>query len=441
MCQSAVSLAWPLCAQFIKSADMRILFLSPTGQIGGAESSLISLISVLRDVRPAWSLGAILGSSGPLACKLEALKTDVMVLPFPPRLARFGESNSRDADSASRFQVNLAWAVSASVRYIHALRHRIRKWRPSVVHSNGTKMHALSIAAAARICPVVWHLHEFVSPRRVTSRILGSLANRVEAHFAVSQSVAVDANETLRLRRAPITLYSAIDSEVFSPLGPILDLDALAGLPPPAAPHFRIGIVSTFAHWKGHTTLIAALSRLISPIPFRAYIVGEAMYQTSGSQYTRHELESIVSSFGLGNCVGFTGYVSNPAAAFRALDLVVHASTKPEPFGLSIVEAMACGRVVVATNAGGASEIIQTGGAIGVPPGDPDVLASTLERLIRNPEERSQFVKRARAAALSLCARDRLGLEATKAYEQICPESLKSFASGAENSTLTEAQA
>jgi len=57
------------------------------------------------------------------------------------------------------------------------------------------------------------------------------------------------------------------------------------------------------------------------------------------------------------NRVGFVPFQDNPADVYRALDIVVHASTKPEPFGRTIVEAMACGKPVIAAQTGGAAEL------------------------------------------------------------------------------------
>ena len=55
--------------------------------------------------------------------------------------------------------------------------------------------------------------------------------------------------------------------------------------------------------------------------------------------------------------MGFTGFVAHSAAAMRTLDVVVHASTEPEPFGLVIAEAMATGRPVIISYSGGAEEL------------------------------------------------------------------------------------
>jgi glycosyltransferase involved in cell wall biosynthesis len=116
------------------------------------------------------------------------------------------------------------------------------------------------------------------------------------------------------------------------------NLDAMSGLPQAPANTIRVGLVATLARWKGHATFLEAIARLPDPLPVRAYIVGDAMYQTEGSQYSLDELRQLARSLGLADRVGFTGFVHTPEATFRALHVVVHASTAPEPFGLVIAE-------------------------------------------------------------------------------------------------------
>ena len=400
--------------------QMRILFLSTIGRIGGAEASLIDIVSVLRTNRPDWSLSAIVGSSGPLVQRLLSAGVTVDVLTIPPSMAELGDHGLGDTVSGSGLGARMLRALPEMVRYSLALRRKIRKCGPELVHSNGFKMHALSIPAALGFCPVVWHLHDFVSGRPLMSRLLKRFANQVSGCIANSESVASDANQSLKLRRPPARIYNAVNLDVFSPCGPVLDLDVLSGLPPTPAGTIRIGLVGTFARWKGHRIFFEALARLHASSPVRGYVIGGPMYQTVGSQYSRDELQAMATNLGIGDRVGFTGYVDAPAAAMRALDIVVHASTKPEPFGLSVVEAMACGLPVIAADAGGVAEIIRTGGAIGVPQGSPDALASSLERLIDNSQRRRDLSKRAREAAEGLCSPARLGREITAYYEAVC---------------------
>ena len=78
----------------------------------------------------------------------------------------------------------------------------------------------------------------------------------------------------------------------------------------------------------------------------------------------------------------------------RALDIVVHASTEPEPFGLVIVQAMACGRAVIVSAAGGACELIEPeSNALAYPPGDSAALAHVIERLAANPALRMRLAR------------------------------------------------
>src|SRR5262249_7810472 len=97
---------------------------------------------------------------------------------------------------------------------------------------------------------------------------------------------------------------------------------------------------------------------------------------------------------------GFTGFVEDVPAAMRGLDVVVHASTEPEPFGLVIVQAMACGRPVIVTAVGGAGELITPEeNALAVPAGDSAELARAIERLAREPTLRLRLAKAGRAHA------------------------------------------
>ena len=111
-------------------------------------------------------------------------------------------------------------------------------------------------------------------------------------------------------------------------------------------------------------------------------VIGDAVYETEGSQHSRAELEALVRHLGIADRVGFTGFVTRPEAALRSLDVVVHASTSPEPFGLVIVEAMATARAVVMSLAGGAAEIVTPGvDALGHVPGDVNGLAARITEL------------------------------------------------------------
>jgi glycosyltransferase involved in cell wall biosynthesis len=144
------------------------------------------------------------------------------------------------------------------------------------------------------------------------------------------------------------------------------------------------------------------------------------VYQTRGSQYSTAELRALASQLGLADRVGFTGFVDDVAAAMRALDIVVHASTQPEPFGLSIIEAMAVGRPVIASRAGGAAEIVEaSGGAVFHSPGDAADLANRIAQLAGDSAKRQCLGRAGRAATERLFARPRLAQQLIPIYERV----------------------
>ena len=212
---------------------------------------------------------------------------------------------------------------------------------------------------------------------------------------------------------------NAIDVNRFAPAGARLNLDELAGLSPAAAQTVRVGLLGTFARWKGHAVFLNAVARISPSVPIRAYIIGDAIYDTDGSQRTRDELEQLANRLGIADRVGFTGFVARPDCALRALDIVVHASTEPEPFGLVIVEGMASERPVVVSAAGGAAEIITAGvDALAYAPGDADALAARITELASDSELRARLGRAGRATAVARFDR-RLADQLVSIYQSV----------------------
>ncbi|MEO7649851.1 MAG: glycosyltransferase, partial [Bryobacteraceae bacterium] len=296
---------------------MRILYLNPSGQFGGAETSLLHLMASLREAEPQWHLQLLTPADGPLPAEARRLGIAIATLPMPAGLARVGDSGARGRAALAG---QLLPAMPAILRYTAALRQAIREAAPDVIHTNGFKMHILGIRARPAGIPVVWHLHDYVSARPAMKFLMRLHARDCTAAIANSRSVAADfAKATGRTAR---TLYNAIDIERFSP-------------PHPDVPHDppRIGMVATFARWKGHDVFLRALSLLPRDLRYEASIVGGPIYQTGGSQYSLEELRQLAVDLGVADRVIFTGFVEDAAAAMREFDIVVHCSVQPEPFG------------------------------------------------------------------------------------------------------------
>jgi glycosyltransferase involved in cell wall biosynthesis len=397
-----------------------IVFLSPTGETGGAEAALHELLAGLRESHPSWSLRLIVASDGPLVKRVEALGVPVQVLAFPASVARLGDWGiGRGVWPRLRFLIRCARTALPALGYLRRLRRLLQTDHPDVIHTNGLKMHLLGAWARPHGSAVLWHVHDYAGRRPFTARLLRHSADRCSAVVANSRSVADDVR-TICGTTVPVhPVWNAVDLERFSPAGPALDLDVLSGRSAEQGV-LRVGLVATFARWKGHETFLRALATLPPTLPVRGYIVGGPVYETSGSQTSLAELRELVRSLGLEGRVGFTGFVQDSSMAMRALDIVVHASTDPEPFGLVIVEAMACGKPIVVSRAGGASELIEPGvNALAFTPGDAAELGRCIAELAGDANLRQRLGSVGRSTAEQRFHRRRLAGEFAPIYQSL----------------------
>jgi len=392
---------------------VRIVYLNPGGKLGGAETSLRELLASVRASEPAWELWLVLGEDGPLASIARESGVKVDILPFPPAVARLGDNRRWST------LLRLPGVALAASAYGRRLRRRLKKIDPDIVHTNGFKMHLLGVLARPRRASLIWHIHDYVGARPLMRRLLWPFRKSCNAAIVNSKSVALDLERVLPgLRIQPI--YNAINLQRFSPQGARMDLDAKSGLAPAPAGTLRIGLVATFARWKGHKIFLEALARLAADQRIRGYIIGGPIYQTDGSQWSETELRAEAARLGLEHKLGFTGFVEDPAAAMRSLDVIVHASTDPEPFGMVIIEGMACGKAVIAAEAGGASELFTDGeNALGYAPGDVDALARQIARLGDDEGLRKRLGKRGRESVELSFHGKRLAAEILDLYQNV----------------------
>lgn len=403
---------------------MNILYLSPCGQLGGAEKSLLDVLASMRAAKPDWHLSLIVAEDGPLVSRSTELGVSTTIVAFPSVLACLGDAGAGGPAGHRHSRLSLLTelflAAPQVFTYVRKLRSVIRAIAPDVIHSNGFKMHVLGLRAKPPHVPIIWHIHDYVATRPLMSRLLRRYASRCAVAVANSRSVAADVQAVCGTGLAVKTIYNGVDLEEFSPVGPTLDLDTLSGFDAAFPETVRVGMLATLARWKGHETFLQAMALIPATLPVRGYVAGGALYQTNGSQYSLSELKQLAAELGVSQRIGFTGFVEEPAAVMRSLDVVVHASTEPEPFGLVIVEGMACGRPVIVSEAGGVKELITVGtDTLGHPPGDAKTLAGCITRLARDSDLRRRLGQAGRKTAEQRFDRARLATELIPLYKSL----------------------
>jgi glycosyltransferase involved in cell wall biosynthesis len=361
------------------------------------------MVTALERQHPEWQFQVLLPGNGPLRERVSQTRAICTVVPMPAAVSRLGEWAAVQEGWSARSQValgiRLCGTAAALPGYESQLTRAISDFRPDLVHTNGLKAHVLGGRLRWPNAALVWHLHEYISRRKLTRWLLRRYVSRCSAIVANSASVAADVTASIAPPCAVHVVPNAVDLDVFSPGGASVDLDRLAGLSSVPRNVIRVGLVAAYGRWKGHEVFLDALRQLASRLPIRGYIIGGPIYDTSNSQLTRADLETMIHSRGLDGCVGLTGFVE-AAPAMRALDVVVHASTQPEPFGLVIAEAMACGKAVVTTGYGGAAELIANGhDALVAAAGQSAAVADAIEKLAYDPTLRAAIGERARETA------------------------------------------
>jgi glycosyltransferase involved in cell wall biosynthesis len=393
---------------------MKIVFLTASGQLGGAERLLLDLIGALREYRPGWDLRVVIAREGPFHEAVAALGVQAIVLPFPPALAGVGDSGG-----AFGGLVRGAMALAGSAGYALELRRVLRDIGPDVIHSNGYKMDVLGAWSRTAGTPLLWHLHDFLGTRPLMASLLRAHVSSCAVAIANSRAVAEDARRTLGDSLSVEVVLNGVDLCEFAPEGERLDLDALAGISKRPDDTVRVGLVATMGRFKGHETFLRAIA-VVDDVHVMAYVVGGPIYDTHGSQVTLEHLHAVARGLGIEDRVAFTGFAGDTASAIRALDIVVHATTQPEPFGLVIAEAMACGRAVIVSAAGGAAEIIRAGvDALAFEPGDAAGLADRIRTLARDSDLRVRLGAAGRESALARFDRKRLAREMASVYERV----------------------
>jgi glycosyltransferase involved in cell wall biosynthesis len=360
---------------------LRVAYVGHVAQLSGGEIALLRLIDALDEV----DAHVILAEAGPLVERLLAAGASVEVLPMRER--------TRDLrkDRVGRGRLPITALLDTTI-YAFRLAGRLRAIQPDLVHTNTLKAGIYgSLAARLARVPAVWHVRDRVAtdylnrPAVLVVRFLiATLPNGV-----VVNSKATGATLWSRLKRR-----RAVYSLVYDPVTtPRVQVERTGG----AA--FVVGMVGRVARWKGQHVFLEAFARAFGGGSAIAVVVGDAMFGEAETKY-RNALAEMSRALGIANRVEFRGFREDVWAELAGMDIFVHASITPEPFGQVVVEAMTANVPVIATAEGGPGEIL-TDGVDGLlyPGGDVAALAAALRRLSDDALLRDRLRKNARIRA------------------------------------------
>ena len=368
-----------LCVTILR---MRILHICSARSIGGGEKHVASLANSLA--QRGDDVFVAIAPDSPLRALLQDIpRENIIELPMRNALS-----------------LGSAWKLARFAR-AHAAQ---------IIHAHVGRDYPLAAVAAGRSSAQLVLTRHVMFP---LGRVHKLTLRRTARVIAVSEPVA----EALRLQ-------AIFKAEIIRVVHNGVDVDAFASVRTTAQPNqrkLRVGTVGELAPVKRHEDFVRVAQSLCAERDDVEFIIAGEDKSRDGKN--RRRLAQSIADAQLGDRIQLVGWTEDIANLLATFDLFVSTS-ESESFGIAIVEAMAAGIPVVATETDGAREVIEpneTGRF--VPVGDVDAIAKSTSELLNDPAERARLGASAQQKARQRFGLERMVDETVKLYEEVIGES------------------
>jgi glycosyltransferase involved in cell wall biosynthesis len=351
---------------------VKVLYVSHTAVVSGAERSLLDLLGALPDtVEPLLAT-----PPGPLQALAQERGITTTVIA--------GTAGSLRVHPLHTPRALIEMAVAAWQVRRAAARHGA-----DVVHANSIRAGLVLGLARLRRTPTIVHVRDCLPPGRVSRATLRLIASTATTIVANSQYTAASVLAAAPSARVEV-VHNAVDLRRFDPES--IDRDAArARLGEAGGRRLLLGVVAQLSPWKGQDTAIETLGLLCGE-GFDAHLllIGSAKFVARSTRFDNEDyvarLRELIATAGLEDRVSWLGEREDVPQIIRALDVLLLPSWE-EPFGRAAIEAMALGVPVIATDVGGPREIIEDGreGYL-VAPRQPSAWARAIARVAQSAD-------------------------------------------------------
>lgn len=280
----------------------------------------------------------------------------------------------------------------------------VRELKPDIIISNVVRSHILISPIARKYeIPLIWMFPDDTFPRWALRRYVDIPVKLLPCSQFIKDWILKQTSG--RYAEKIEVMYNGVEN--------------MTMIERKSHPHPVIGIVSRIVPWKGQEYFLMAAREVLKKIPNAKFeIIGQVDNKMESTDFLK-KLEWRIKEWNLGKSVTILTDVKDISKKFCELDLFVHASIHPEPFGRVIIEAMNAGVPVIASSLGGPREIIDDGvDGLLVDPRQTGKLAEAMIKIISNPKLSELLVQN---AFDTLKAKFSLSI-ITKRYEKIIQE-------------------
>lgn len=347
----------------------KILFLTHVGDPGGAEFKMIDLCADLKEKAEVLHF-----QEGSLSEHLEQKNIAHHCLPLPSALVGFKREQAFSKAFPLLFQ---------SFGFLRKLYQYTRGYSAFVCMSQKAFV-LLSLIKPLHRKPVIWFMNDLLSPDHFSPSLISMLTRLAKLsanHLVLNSQASYEAwVRAGGIKRNVEIIYPGTDFRAIETR--LRDHEKIIALKEKLQAQDKkiIGLFGRITPWKGQEIFLEALSKIPNA---HGLIVGEAFF---GEENYQKHLQEMANRLQMESRITFTGHSDQVPEWMAVCDIVVHCSTAPEPFGLVIVEGMAAHKPIIASDGGGAQEIVmdKVTGQL-TPMKDADALAIAINRYIENP--------------------------------------------------------
>jgi glycosyltransferase involved in cell wall biosynthesis len=351
---------------------VNVLYVNHTAEVSGAERSLLSLLAALAETVDR----RVAAPRGPLSAAALALGVPVSAVTGTTGSLRLHPLHTPRA----------LGEMSLAALQVRRIAHRERA---QLVHANSIRAGVVLGLARLAPTPTVVHVRDCLPPGPVsaaTLRLIAATATTVVAnsHYTAASVLAVAPRARVEVVHNPVDLERWDPRRIDRAL-------ARAELGRAGERQLLLGVVAQLSPWKGQDTAIEALRLLCEEgVDAHLLLIGSAKFVARATRFDNQAyvagLRTRIEQAGLVERVSWLGEREDVPELVRALDALLLPSSE-EPFGRALIEAMALGVPVLATEVGGPPEIV-TDGQEGylLPPREPAAWARAVRMIAESPD-------------------------------------------------------